>query len=326
MSNIAITKPAGGRIDLRFLYSGSRLIVLALLCLAMALLSPVFFTPTNLLNILTVASVLIILAIGQTTVILTAGIDLSIGAVVSICGVMTAMLMRAGAPFPIAILGAVALGSLCGLLNGLMVAVVRLPAFVATYGMMWVASGFALVLLNGIVLSAFEPNFRFLGTGNLVGIPMPVVIMAVFWLATYLLLRRTTFGRALYAVGANPEAARLSGIKKDLTLIRAYLLSGFMSGLGAVVLVARVNASEPNMGDAYLLPTVAAVVIGGTSLFGGQGGIVGTLIGALIMTIVQNGMVLLGVKSEWQTFVLGALIVVAVLLDQWVRKSMPEAS
>ncbi len=326
MSNIAITKPASGRMDLRFLYSGSRLIVLALLCLAMALLSPVFFTPTNLLNILTVASVLIILAIGQTTVILTAGIDLSIGAVVSICGVMTAMLMRAGAPFPIAILGAVALGSLCGLLNGLMVAVVRLPAFVATYGMMWVASGFALVLLNGIVLSAFEPNFRFLGTGNLVGIPMPVVIMAVFWLATYLLLRRTTFGRALYAVGANPEAARLSGIKKDLTLIRAYLLSGFMSGLGAVVLVARVNASEPNMGDAYLLPTVAAVVIGGTSLFGGQGGIVGTLIGALIMTIVQNGMVLLGVKSEWQTFVLGALIVVAVLLDQWVRKSMPEAS
>jgi ribose transport system permease protein len=324
MSNIAVTKSSGARLDLRFLYSGSRLIVLALLCLIMALLSPVFFTPTNLLNVLTVASVLIILAIGQTVVILTAGIDLSIGAVVSMCGVTIAIMLKAGVPFPLVMLSALLLGSVLGLLNGLMVAVVRLPAFVATYGMMWVASGFALVILNGIVLSAFAPDFRFIGNGNLVGIPMPVVVMIVFSTAAYVLLRRTTFGRSLYAVGANPEAARMSGIKKESTLVSAYLLSGFMAGLGAIVLVARVNASEPNMGDSYLLPTVAAVVIGGTSLFGGQGGIVGTLIGALIMTIVQNGMVLLGVASVWHPVVLGLLIIVAVLLDQWVRKSLPE--
>jgi ribose transport system permease protein len=326
MSNIAVTKSSGARLDLRFLYSGSRLIVLALLCLIMALLSPVFFTPTNLLNVLTVASVLIILAIGQTIVILTAGIDLSIGAVVSMCGVTIAILLKAGVPFPLVMLVALALGSLLGFLNGLMVAVVRLPAFVATYGMMWVASGFALVILNGIVLSAFAPDFRFIGNGNLFGIPMPVIVMIVFSTAAYILLRRTTFGRSLYAVGANPEAARMSGIKKGRTLLSAYLLSGFMAGLGAVVLVARVNASEPNMGDSYLLPTVAAVVIGGTSLFGGQGGIVGTLIGALIMTIVQNGMVLLGVASVWHPVVLGLLIIIAVLLDQWVRKSLPQES
>ena len=326
MSNIAVTKSSGARLDLRFLYSGSRLIVLALLCLIMALLSPVFFTPTNLLNVLTVASVLIILAIGQTIVILTAGIDLSIGAVVSMCGVTIAILLKAGVPFPLVMLVALALGSLLGFLNGLMVAVVRLPAFVATYGMMWVASGFALVILNGIVLSAFAPDFRFIGYGNLFGIPMPVIVMIVFSTAAYILLRRTTFGRSLYAVGANPETARMSGIKKGRTLLSAYLLSGFMAGLGAVVLVARVNASEPNMGDSYLLPTVAAVVIGGTSLFGGQGGIVGTLIGALIMTIVQNGMVLLGVASVWHPVVLGLLIIIAVLLDQWVRKSLPQES
>lgn len=324
MSDISVARPRAGRLDLRFLYSGSRLIVLALLCIGMTILSPVFFTPTNLLNVLTVASVLIILAIGQTTVILTAGIDLSIGAVVSICGVLTGIMLRAGVPFPLVIVATLILGSVLGFFNGLMVAIVRLPAFVATYGMMWVASGFALVLLNGIVISAFDPTFRFLGVGNVFGIPTPIIVMLLFWSLAYTLLRRTTFGRSLYAVGANPEAARMSGIKKDRTLILVYLFSGFMSALGAVVLVARVNASEPNMGDAYLLPTVAAVVIGGTSLFGGQGGLVGTMIGALIMTIVQNGMVLLGIKSEWQTFVLGALIVVAVLLDQWVRKSLPE--
>ncbi|MBI5305665.1 MAG: ABC transporter permease [Chloroflexi bacterium] len=324
MSDISVARTRAGRLDLRFLYSGSRLIVLALLCIGMTILSPVFFTPTNLLNVLTVASVLIILAIGQTTVILTAGIDLSIGAVVSICGVLTGILLRAEVPFPIVIVAALILGSVLGFFNGLMVAIVRLPAFVATYGMMWVASGFALVILNGIVISAFDPTFRFLGVGNVFGIPTPIIVMLLFWSLAYTLLRRTTFGRSMYAVGANPEAARMSGIKKDRTLVLAYLFSGFMSALGAVVLVARVNASEPNMGDAYLLPTVAAVVIGGTSLFGGQGGLVGTLIGALIMTIVQNGMVLLGIKSEWQTFVLGALIVIAVLLDQWVRKSLPE--
>ena len=144
--------------------------------------------------------------------------------------------------------------------------------------------------------------------------------MVVLWIPAYLLLRRTTFGRSLYAVGANQEAARLSGVKKDQTLILAYTLSGFLSAAAGLVYVARLNASEAGIGVNMLLPTIAAVVIGGTSLFGGEGGIVGTLIGALIMTIVQNGMNLLGIESVWQGVVLGALIVVAVLLDQWARK------
>ncbi len=307
-------------LDPRLLYTGSRLFVLALLCILMTTASPVFLTGTNALNVLRVASLLIILGIGETMVILTAGIDLSIGAVLTISSVFAALALKAGMPLPLVLVSGLVVGAALGFLNGLMVAVVKLPPFIATYGMMWVAFGFAVVLLKGQVIYGFDEAFRFLGVGHLMGIPMPIVIMVVLWIPSYLLLRRTTFGRSLYAVGANQEAARLSGVKKDQTLILAYTLSGFLSAAAGLVYVARLNASEAGIGVNMLLPTIAAVVIGGTSLFGGEGGIVGTLIGALIMTIVQNGMNLLGIESVWQGVVLGALIVVAVLLDQWARK------
>ena len=307
-------------LDPRILYTGSRLFVLALLCILMTIASPVFLTGSNALNVLRVASLLVILGIGETVVILTAGIDLSIGAVLTISSVIAASMLKAGMPLLLALPSGLMVGAALGLLNGLMVAVVKLPPFIATYGMMWVAFGFAVVLLKGQVIYGFDETFRFLGVGHLMGVPMPIVIMVVLWIPAYLLLRRTTFGRSLYAVGANQEAARLSGVKKDQTLILAYTLSGFLSAAAGLVYVARLNASEAGIGVNMLLPTIAAVVIGGTSLFGGEGGIVGTLIGALIMTIVQNGMNLLGIESVWQGVVLGALIVVAVLLDQWARK------
>lgn len=310
----------GWHLDPRILYTGSRLFVLVLLCIVMTVASPVFLTGSNALNILRVASLLVILGIGQTIVILTAGIDLSIGSVLTFSSVIAALALKAGVPLPLALAAGLAVGAGLGLLNGLMVAVVRLPAFIATYGMMWVAAGFAVVLLRGQVIYGFEDTFRFLGVGSLLGVPMPIVVMAILWVPTYVLLRHTIFGRSLYAVGANQEAARLSGVKKDRVLILAYTLSGFMAAAAGLVFVARLNASEAGIGANMLLPAIAAVVIGGTSLFGGEGGIVGTLIGALIMTIVQNGMNLLGIESVWQGVVLGALIVVAVLLDQWARK------
>jgi ribose transport system permease protein len=314
------------RLDPRILYSGSRLFVLVLLCIVLTLASPVFFTGTNALNVLRVASLLVILAIGETIVILTAGIDLSIGSVLTLSSVIAAAGLKADLPLPLALASGLAVGAFLGFLNGLMVAVVKLPAFIATYGMMWVASGFAVVLLKGHVIYGFNENFRFLGVGNPMGIPMPIIIMVVLWIPAYLLLRRTTFGRCLYAVGANQEAARLSGVKKDQTLILAYTLSGFLAAAAGLVYVARLNASEAGIGANMLLPAIAAVVIGGTSLFGGEGGIVGTLIGALIMTIVQNGMNLLGIESVWQGVILGALIAVAVLLDQWARKALADES
>lgn len=327
MSSVALPKARDWQIDSRLLYSGSRLFVLVLLCILLTIASPVFLTPTNAMNILRVASLMVILGIGETIVILTAGIDLSIGSVLTISSVLAALALKEwNLPLPVALLIGLVSGTALGLLNGWMVAIVRLPAFIATYGMMWVASGFAVVLLKGQVLYGFADDFRFLGVGNLFGIPMPVVVMALLWIPALIFLRRTIYGRSLYAVGANPEAARLSGVKKEQTLILAYTISGFMAAAAGLVYVARLNASEASLGTNMLLPTVAAVVIGGTSLFGGQGGIVGTLIGALIMTIVQNGMNLLGIQSEWQGVVLGALIVVAVLLDQWVRKSLKTES
>jgi ribose transport system permease protein len=315
-------KPREWHLDPRILYGSSRLFVLVLLCLVLTLASPVFLTGTNALNILRVASLMVILGIGETIVILTAGIDLSIGSVLTISSVIAAMALKAGVPLPVAAVSGLAVGVALGFLNGLMVAVVKLPPFIATYGMMWVASGFAVVLLKGQVIYGFNEDFRFLGVGNLMGIPMPIIIMVILWIPAYLLMRRTTFGRSLYAVGANQEAARLSGVKKDQTLVLAYTLSGLLAAAAGLVYVARLNASEAGIGVNMLLPTIAAVVIGGTSLFGGEGGIVGTLIGALIMTIVQNGMNLLGIESVWQGVVLGALIVIAVLLDQWARKAL----
>lgn len=323
MSTVAIPKARAWQIDPRLLNSGSRVFVLVLLCIALTIASPVFLTPTNAMNILRVASLMVILGIGETIVILTAGIDLSLGSVLTISSVLAALALKEWQfPLPVALLIGVASGTALGLVNGWMVAIVKLPAFIATYGMMWVAAGFAVVLLKGQVLYGFADDFRFLGVGNLFGIPMPVVIMALMWIPAFVFLKRTIYGRSLYAVGANPEAARLSGVKKEQTLILAYTISGFMAGVAGLVYVARLNASEASLGTNLLLPTVATVVIGGTSLFGGQGSIVGTLIGALIMTIVQNGMNLLGIQSEWQGVVLGALIIIAVLMDQWVRKSL----
>ena len=314
------------KFDPRILYSGSRLVVLVLLCIVLTVTSPVFLTATNILNVLRVASLLVILAMGETIVILTAGIDLSIGSILTFSTVIVATMLKADFPFSLALVSGLAVGTALGLLNGLMVAVVRLPAFIATYGMLWVASGFAVVILKGHVIYGFKENFRFLGVGNLMGIPMPIIIVVILWIPTYLLLRRTTFGRSLYAVGANPEAARLSGINKDRILIMAYTLSGFLAAAAGLLYLSRLNAAEAGIGSNMLLPAIAAVVIGGTSLFGGEGGIVGTLIGALIMTIVQNGMNLLGVESVWQGVILGALIAAAVLLDQWARKALADES
>jgi ribose transport system permease protein len=322
VTSATIATPRGWHLDPRILYTGSRLLVLVLLCVILTIASPVFFTATNALNVLRVASLLVILAIGETVVIRTAGIDLSIGSVLTFSSVVAALAIKAGVPLPLALAAGLAVGAGLGFLNGLMVAIVKLPPFIATYGMMWVAAGFAVVLLKGHVVYGFDEDFRFLGVGNVMGVPMPIVLMVAMWMPSYLLLRHTTFGRSLYAVGANQEAARLSGIKKDQTLMLAYTLSGLLAAAAGLVFVARLNASEAGMGANLLLPAIAAVVIGGTSLFGGEGGIVGTLIGALIMTIVQNGMNLLGIESVWQGVVLGALIVVAVLVDQWARKAL----
>lgn len=316
-------KPAEFRIDISFLYRFSRVFALVLLVTLLALVSPAFLTKTNGLNVLRQASLAAILALGETIVILTAGIDLSIGAVLTTSGIVAASVLKIeGLPIWVGVLAGVGFGALVGFMNGVMVAIVRLPPFIATYGTMWIASGLSVVFLRGYIIYDFDERFRFIGKGYLFGIPMPIIIMAGVFLILYFVMHKTTFGRSIYALGANKEAARLSGIQIEKTLIIAYTLSGLCAGMTGLLFVARLNAAEAGLGESLLLPVIAGIVLGGTSLYGGEGGVAGTLIGTLIMTIVVNGMNLLGISSVWQATVQGAIIVIAVLLDQWGRRAV----
>lgn len=314
-------KEARFKLDARQLYRFSRVFVLLLIIIVMTLLSPVFFTATNGINVLRQASVATLLALGMTVVILTGGIDLSMGAVMTLAGIAGATVLKMDVWWPLGLFAGVALGVLAGLANGAMVAYIGLPPFVATYGVMWIAAGLAVVLMRGYIIYDFAASFRFLGMGHIASVPTPIVIMIIFVALMWFLLNRTTFGRSIYAVGANHEAARLSGINVKKTLILAYTVSGFFSGLGGMVFVARLNAAEAGLGEQLLLPTIAAVAIGGTSMTGGQGSVIGTVIGVLIMMLIANSMNLLGISSVWQAVVQGLIIVVAVLLDQWGRRA-----
>ena len=293
----------------------SRLATILILLVVLSLVSPAFLSVQNLVNIIRQASLLFLLASGLTIVILTAGIDLSIGSVLAFSASVAANFIQQGWIWAGSIVGLV-IGAGCGLLNGLMVAVVGLPPFIATYGMLWIAAGFAQVFMKGEIISGFPSGFRFLGAGHLTGIPVPILVMIVVLAVCLFTLRRTNLGRYVYIIGANREAARLSGINIRGNLLLVYSLSGLISAFAGLVYISRINAVESTIGEPLLLPAIAAVCIGGTSLFGGEGGIGGTMVGALIMTLVTNGMNLLNVSPYWQSFVMGAIVVLAVAVDQ----------
>jgi ribose transport system permease protein len=243
------------------------------------------------------------------------------GTVATLAAIVTAWLLdRAHVPVPLAMAAGVAIGAVCGSANGLMRAYIGLPTFVATYGTQWMAIGFAVVMLGGYNIYGFAPAFRFFGIGRLAGIPVPIYILLITCVLTWLMLNRTTFGRRLYATGANREAARLSGIETRRVLMQAHILSGLYAGFSGVLMASLLNSGEAGMSDQQLLPAIAAVVVGGASLRGGQGGIFGTVIGALIMTLIGNAMNLMGLSSNWQSVVQGLVILSAVLLDQWSRR------
>ncbi len=293
----------------------SRLATIIVLLMALSIVSPAFLSVQNLVNIVRQASLLFLLASGLTVVILTAGIDLSIGSVLALSASVAANFIQQGWIWGGSLIGLV-IGAGCGLLNGLMVALVGLPPFIATYGMLWIAAGFAQVFMKGEIISGFPAGFRFLGAGYLAGVPVPILVMVVILAACLFALLRTNFGRYVYVIGANREAARLSGISIRGNLLLVYSLSGLISAFTGLVYISRIDAVESTIGEPLLLPAIAAVCIGGTSLFGGEGGIGGTMVGALIMTLVTNGMNLLNVSPYWQSFVMGAIVVLAVAIDQ----------
>ncbi len=301
-----------------FTASGRRLGTLAGLfglCLLLWALTPHFLTVSNLLNVLEQTSINAVIAAGMTFVIISGGIDLSVGSLVAVAGVVLASTLHAGVPIPIAIAASLAVGFGFGVLNGLAITWGRLPPFIATLGMMSIARGCALLFTEGRPLSGFEPAFRVIATGRVLGIPAPVFLTIVVYLLAHFVLAETRFGRYAYSMGGNEEATRLSGVNVRLHKTLVYGVSGLASAVAAVLLTARLNSAQPIAGIMYELDAIAAVVIGGTSLMGGEGGVGGTLIGALIMGVLRNGLNLLGVSSFVQQIVIGLVIVVAVLID-----------
>jgi ribose transport system permease protein len=223
-------------------------------------------------------------------------------------------------PWFFAVLAALGTGALAGLITGLLISVVKLPPAVASYGMLWVARGAAFAIMGATPFFDFSENFRYLGRGVLFGIPVPIWIVFSLSLIFMFLLKFTTLGRNFYALGANPHAAKASGLKVMRILIWAYVLSGMLAAMGGVILAARLNAVDQDLGAPFLLPAIASPVMGGTSMTGGQGGIGGTIIGSLIMIVVANGMNLVQIPSLWQQFVIGIVVVLAVWFDVLIRK------
>ena len=306
----------------RVLPSGRRLgtlVGLVALCVLLWILTPHFLTVSNLLNVLEQTAINAIIAAGMTFVIISGGIDLSVGSLLALAGVVLATLLTQGVSIPIAIAASLAIGFGFGAINGVAISWGRLPPFIATLGMMSIARGSALLFTDGRPVSGFEAEFRSLATSRIAGIPAPVVVtIAVYALAQFV-LSETRFGRYAYAIGGNEEATRLSGINVRLHKTLVYGVSGLASAIAAVLLTARLNSAQPIAGIMYELDAIAAVVIGGTSLMGGEGGLGGTIIGALIMGVLRNGLNLMAVSSFVQQIIIGLVIVVAVLVDTTLK-------
>ncbi len=302
----------------------SRLAVLFAVIIAGSLIDPSFLSARNISNNLANASILIVLGIGQTIAIITNGPDLSAGSIMTICAVIAATLIKTfDVNFVLAIFAALASGCLIGSLNGIMIAYVGIPSFISTYGFQWAIFGFAYVILRGYVLYDFSPAFRFIGNGSLFGfLQMTVVVMVVLAVAGTLVMRKTNMGRHFFAVGSNRECADMSGINSRKVITQAFVLSGLMAAITGVLYVARMNTVQADIGSAYLLPVLATVYMGGTSASGGEGSIFGTIIGALVITIVTNCLNLLAVPTEWRDAIIGVLIISTVLLDTTMKRRL----
>ncbi|GAA0485655.1 ribose ABC transporter permease [Salinibacillus aidingensis] len=294
------------------------MIGLILLILVLAFTSDDFFTLDNILNVLRQVSINALIAFGMTFVILTGGIDLSVGSILALAGALTAGMLASGVDPILAILLGVLSGGVMGAFNGLMVTKGKVAPFIATLATMTIFRGLTLVYTEGRPITGLSESFTFemIGKGYVFGIPFPVIMMAVSYIVLYLILKKTVFGRQVYSVGGNEEASILSGIKTDRVKIWVYAISGIFSAVAGLILVSRLNSAQPTAGTAYELDAIAAVVLGGTSLTGGRGWIFGTLIGALIIGVLNNGLNLMNVSSFFQQVVKGAVILLAVLLDR----------
>ncbi len=296
--------------------------VLILIIILLSILSPYFLTVGNLMDIAKQASINGVIAFGMTCVITTGGIDLSVGSTWALSGVAAALLMKAGIPWPLALAGCIIAGSLCGCFSGLLVTKGRLQPFIATLATMNVYRGLALIITGGYTVYGLPTDFRYIGGGVLFSvIPMPVIILALVFAVSWFIFRHQVFGRYLTAIGNNREAARLTGINVNRMIILAYLYSGFLAAIGGgIVATARLGAAEPTIGAGAELDAIAAVVLGGTSMAGGDSRILGTLIGAILLSAINNGLTLLNVPTYYKIAVIGLIIIAAMLIDSFSKE------
>jgi ribose transport system permease protein len=303
------------------------LIALFLLCLGLSILSDKFLSVSNLWNVMRQISANICISTGMTLIVLTAGIDLSVGSVLALCGAITAGLLKNGIEVPAnnlyigftilgAILAGVLTGSFLGAFNGWAITRFKVPPFVATLAMLTVARGFTMLWTGGFPISGLGDTFLYFGTGWLLGIPVPVWISVLVVGIAVFVTNKTRIGRYIYAIGGNESASRLSGINVDRVKIIVYTIAGGLAAVGGIMVTSRLDSAQPNAGMSYELDSIAAVVIGGTSLSGGRGSIMGTVQGAIIIGVLNNGLVLLNVSPFWQQVVKGLVILLAVIIDK----------
>ncbi|MCE0495002.1 ABC transporter permease [Vibrio salinus] len=302
-------------------------VVFIAMCIAMSIMSPVFLSITNILNVVTQMASIGLLALGVTIVIITRGIDLSSGSVLAVAAVVSASMAQTldwsmrmypnmpELPIIVPILAALAVGTLCGFINGALIAYTGIPPFIATLGMMIIARGAALLYSDGRPVSSLIDSYQWIGQGSVLGIPVPVWIFAIMAVVSYILLNYTRFGKYAYAIGGNETAAYVSGINVNKYKILVYSYAGMLAGISALILAARINSGQPGLGLMYELDAIAAATVGGVSHAGGIGTIQGTIVGTMIMGVLQNGLDLLNVSAYWQQIVKGLVIVVAVMFD-----------
>lgn len=300
---------------IRFRDAGT-LLGLILISLVFAFQSDVFLTTPNLINILQQSSINACIALGMTLVIISGGIDLSVGPVAALSAVLGAAMLVAGAPVPLAIAGALAVGVFCGFINGALIAWGGLQPFIVTLGGLSLYRALALIYTGGQPIFGLPDGFRAFTNGSLAGVPNPVVIVAVFALLAWVVLNKSPLGEYFMAVGGNPEAARIAGVPVTLTKLIAYMISGLMAAVAAMVLIGRLGAAEPTLGTLWELDAIAAAAIGGASLMGGRGSILGTLIGCIILGTLRNGLTLMNVQAFYQLLATGIIIIVAMLIDK----------
>lgn len=286
------------------------------LCIVITIMTPRFLTVNNLRNVLTQVSVNAVIAAGMTFVILTGGIDLSVGSILAVCGAIAAVISKTSGNVLLAVIAALAVGALIGLVNGIIISKGKIQAFIATLATMTIFRGVTYVYTNGTPVSGLDQSFMVIGNNKILGMPIPVIIMIIIFAASYYILTQMRYGRYVYAIGGNEDSARLSGINTQKIKTMVYAISGIMAALSGIIVTSRIGSASPNAGSGFELDAIAAVVLGGTSLSGGEGSIIGTIIGAVIIGVLNNGLNLMNVSPFYQLIVKGLVILLAVMIDK----------